>query len=135
MPTKILKRKRKKKSRYHRGEYTSCKSGQVFKFRSGWEHKYMEYLDSLQDVESWSYEKLVIQYISNKKTGKLRKYYPDFYVVMKDGTKLVIEIKQKRKLDQATVKKKTKAAEVWCLTNRAVYKILTEIELKDLGLI
>lgn len=131
MPAKKTKKRRRG---YKRGLYVSPTAGEC-KFRSGWEQKYMEHLDSNSQVETWSYEKLVIQYISNKKTGKLRKYYPDFYVVMKDGTKFVIEIKQKRKLETSVVKKKTKAAELWCLTNRATYKILTEVELKDMGII
>lgn len=95
----------------------------------------MIYLDSRSDISKWTYEKLVIEYVSNQKTKKIRKYYPDFYVELSDGTKQVIEIKQKRKLLQATVKKKTKAAEQWCLVNGATYKILTEIELKDMGLL
>ena len=126
-------KKRKRRRGYHRGTYVSPVAGEC-KYRSGWEEKYMNYLDSNTDVASWSYENLVIQYVSNKSTGKLRKYYPDFYVVMNDGTKFVVEIKQKRKLNQAIVKKKTKAAEQWCLMNGATYKILTEVELKDMGL-
>ena len=130
MPAKRKKRKRG----YQRGLYKSPIAGDC-KFRSGWEHKYMMYLDADTNIESWSYEKLIIQYVSNKRTGKLRKYYPDFYVVMKDGTKLVIEIKQKRKLQQSNVKKKAKAAELWCLMNGATYKILTEVDLKNIGLL
>lgn len=95
----------------------------------------MEHLDSRADVTIWTYEKLIIEYVSNQKTKKIRKYYPDFYVEFQDGSKQVIEIKQKRKLVQATVKKKAKAAEVWCSANGATYKILTEIELKDMGLL
>lgn len=95
----------------------------------------MVHLDSCSDVRAWTYEKLIIEYVSNQKTKKIRKYYPDFYVEFQDGSKQVIEIKQKRKLVQAIVKKKTKAAEAWCSANGATYKILTEIELKDMGLL
>lgn len=95
----------------------------------------MHYLDANHDVSSWSYEKLVLEYVSNKRTGKIRKYYPDFYVEMATGEKLVIEIKQKRKLDNAVVKKKSEAAKQWCMLHKASYKIITELELKDMGLI
>ena len=70
-------KKRKRRRGYHRGTYVSPVAGEC-KYRSGWEEKYMNYLDSNADVVSWSYENLVIQYVSNKSTGKLRKYYPDF---------------------------------------------------------
>lgn len=129
-----MKKIKKKRGRYHRGTYTSTKAGEC-KFRSSWEEKFMHYLDNNPDVASWSYEKLIIEYISNKKTGKIRKYYPDFFVEMSNGERLVIEIKQKRKLTAVAVKKKAAAAEQWCMMHDASYKIITELELKDMGLI
>lgn len=95
----------------------------------------MKHLDSNPEVQKWSYESFYIEYLANKSTGKMRKYYPDFLVELRDGTKLVVEIKQKRKLEQLVVKKKTKAAEEWCATHGAAYRILTEIELKQLGIL
>jgi hypothetical protein len=130
MPVK----KRKKKRRYQRGTYSSPLAGEC-NFRSGWEQKYMAYLDSNPDVRLWSYEKLIIKYISNKASGKIRKYYPDFFVEMKNGERIVVEIKQKRKLDSAAVKKKSAAAEQWCMINNASFLILTELELKDMGIL
>lgn len=128
-------RKKKRKGRYQRGEYTSTKTGKLCKHRSGWERKYMEYLDANPDVISWHYELLAIEYISNKKSGKIRKYYPDFTVTWNDGTMKVIEIKPKRKLDQAIIIKKAEAAYTWCRTHGATYEIITEVELKQLGLL
>ena len=128
------RKNKKKRGRYHRGLYVSKIAGEC-KFRSSWEQKYMIYLDSDPEVKSWSYEKLIIEYISNTRTKKIRKYYPDFFVEYADGTKKVIELKQKRKLEQAVVKKKASAAHSWCLNNGAAYVILTEIELKNMGLI
>ena len=128
------KKKRRRKGHYQRGSHISPMAGEC-KFRSGWEQKYCVYLDSHPDVLTWSYEKTVIEYISNKRTGKVRKYYPDFYIEFKDGSKKVVEIKPKRKLQQATVLKKATAARQWCMTHGATYELLTEIELKELGLI
>jgi hypothetical protein len=128
------KNKKRKRGRYHRGIHTSPLAGEC-NFRSGWEQKYMLYLDADPEVESWAYENLTIEYISNKSTGKVRKYFPDFFVRMKSGQNYVIEIKQKRKLESAVVKKKSEAAERWCASNNATYKILTEIELRQLGII
>lgn len=129
-----MPRKRKRRRGYHRGIYTSSIAGEC-KFRSSWEEKYMRHLDANSDVASWSYEKLVIEYVSNKRTGKTRKYYPDFFVELKNGDKLVIEIKQKRKLESSIVKKKAEAARLWCMSSGAIYKILTEIDLKELGIL
>lgn len=129
------KKKRKKKGRYHRGEYTSLKSGAVYKYRSGWEEKYMSFLDSDPNVSEWSYEQIAIEYISNIRTKKIRKYYPDFYVKYSDGHQEVVEVKPKRKLDQAVVKKKILAAENWCSLMGMTYKVLTEEGLKILKLI
>jgi len=131
---KSTKRKKKRRRGYHRGLYVSSIAGEC-KFRSSWEEKYMRHLDSDPNVSTWSYEKLIIEYLSNKKTGKIRKYYPDFLVELKDGTRLVIEIKQHRKLDNAIVKKKIAAAEEWCSAHSATYKVLTEIELRQLGIL
>ena len=128
------RKRRKKKCRYQRGTYVSPLAGEC-KYRSGWELKYMQYLDSNPSVRSWSYEKLIIEYVSNKSTGKIRKYYPDFLIEMHDNTRLVVEIKQKRKLDSLIVKKKIHAAEQWCSFNKATFLILTELELKDMGLL
>lgn len=132
----LLKKKTKKKRRrgYKRGLYISPLGGEC-KFRSSWEEKYMIYLDSNPLVKSWSYEKIVIEYESNKKTKKIRRYYPDFYVEYIDGSKKVIEIKQQRKLENVIVKKKAAAAVSWCAINGAIYIILTELELKNMGLI
>jgi hypothetical protein len=129
------KKRRKRKGHYQRGEYLSKKSGATCKFRSGWEEKFMSYLDSEPTIANWTYEKVVIEYVANLRTKKIRKYYPDFYVEYVDGHVEVIEIKPKRKLEQAIIKKKTAAAKVWCEKQGATYRILTEIELKDMGLL
>ena len=95
----------------------------------------MIFLDAHPEVETWSYEKTVIEYVSNVRTKKIRKYYPDFFVKYKDGRVELIEVKPKRKLEQAVVKKKAEAARLWCEVNGLTYKILTELELKELGLL
>lgn len=135
MSTHKKKRKRKKRNRYHRGEYTSTKTGHVCKYRSGWEEKYMLHLDSDPQVVVWTYEQTIIEYLSNIRTKKVRRYYPDFYVKYQDGREEILEVKPKRKLEQAVVKKKAEAARQWCSDRGMVYRILTEIELKDMGLI
>lgn len=130
----MVKKRKKRKRRYISGIYESTKAG-ICSYRSSWELRYMEYLDANEEVINWSYEKLIIEYVSNKKTNKIRKYYPDFQIEYADGKKFVVEIKQSRKLKQMNVIKKIKAAIKWCTDHDMTYKILTEIELKDIGLL
>ena len=128
-------RKRKRKGHYITGSYTSTRSGQVCKYRSGWELKYMEHLDLNADVVAWSYESFTIEYLSNRKTGRMRKYIPDFKVEYVDGHTEVVEIKPSKRLTRPTVVKKLAAAQVWCGVNGVALKIITEVDLKGLGLL
>jgi hypothetical protein len=134
MATPKKKRKKKRKGHYIRGTYTSPIAGEC-KFRSGWEYRLMIHLDANPEVEFWSYEKTVIEYVSNVRTKKVRKYYPDFLVRYKDGRTELIEVKPKRKLEQAVIKKKMAAALLWCAEHGMTYRIVTEIQLKELGLL
>lgn len=129
-----IKRKRRRKRRYHTGVYTSIKTGQKCCYRSSWELKYLQWLDAHDEVLTFGYEGVKIPYISNLKTGKLRTYYPDFWVEYVDGRKQLVEIKPKKRLTQARVQKKLKAAETWCQEHGAVLVVLTEVELLALGL-
>lgn len=124
---------RRRRKRYHVGTYDSPKAGTV-KYRSGWENKYMEFLDSDPDVLSWEYEPFKIPYLSNKTTGKIRQYNPDFVVTRTSG-KFVVEIKPRSRLKSAKVQKKIAAAEAWCKANNVVFCVVTEVELKSLGLL
>ena len=95
----------------------------------------MVHLDTDPLVSSWTYEQTVIEYISNIRTKKVRRYYPDFTVNYSDGRSEVIEIKPRYKVNQLLIKKKSDAARSWCLTRGIEYKIITEIELKEMGLL
>ena len=123
---------RRRRNRYHRGEYTSTKTGRVCRHRSGWEEKYMSHLDTDPTVVDWTYEQTIIEYVSNIRTNKVRRYYPDFYIVYSDGHHEVVEIKPRRKLEHRTVKKKTAAAVEWCASRGVTFKILTEVELNQI---
>jgi hypothetical protein len=95
----------------------------------------MIHLDKDGSVSDWSYESVSIDYVSNVRTGRKRKYYPDFIVEYLDGRKELVEIKPKKRLNQLTVKKKIDAATDWCSTNAYTFKVLTEVELKQMGVI
>lgn len=125
--------KRRKKRRYKRGIYISPIAGEC-RYRSGWELEFCKYLDNNIDVLSWSYEKIMIEYISNKSTKKKRKYYPDFFVEYKNGDKYIYEIKPKRKLQNLLVAKKAEAAIIWSNHHGMTYKILSEDDIRQLGI-
>src|SRR5260221_6839474 len=105
------KRKRQRMSRYHTAIHVSPEAGEC-RHRSGCEKAYMVHLDNDPSVLSYSYEKTVIDYVSNTKTKKMRKYYPDFLIEYADK-RVLVEIKPKRKLEQARVQKKLAAARIW----------------------
>lgn len=131
----VPRRRKKRKSHYHVGAYTSTKTGQTYRYRSGWELAYFKYLDSNSSVVSYEYERIVIEYVSNVRSGKIRKYLPDFFVEYEDGRNVLVEIKPKRRLTQARIKKKLSAAERWCNERGVTLEIVTEVELRLLGLI
>lgn len=136
MPSKpSKKRRKKKKSHYKRGSHESLKCHGVAQYRSGWELAYMKYMDSSDLVSEYHYEPFVIQYLSNVRSKKVRKYYPDFLVKFADGTTKLVEIKPKKRLTNARVQKKAKAASDWCEERGYEYVILTEIELKSMGVL
>jgi hypothetical protein len=128
------RRRKKARGHYHRGVHVSPKAGECH-YRSGWEFSFMKFLDADPSVTSYTYEGLVIEYVSNKKTGKKRKYFPDFQVKYADGRFEVIEVKPLRRTTQVKVVRKAQAACEWCRLNGATYVLMTEVELKALGVI
>jgi hypothetical protein len=113
--------------RYKKGTYFSPKAKKKFKYRSSWELKYMQYLDNNPDIATYEYESLKIPYIYRKKA---RSYCPDFII-----GNMIIEIKPAYK---TTVKKniaKFAAGKAYCKEHNMEFKVLTEIELRELGIL
>jgi len=95
----------------------------------------MGWLDSCDDVTTWSYESVIIPYVSNIKSKKMRKYFPDFLVERKDGHIELVEIKPSKRVHQVKVHKKLMAAGDHCRAHGWTMVIITELELKGLGLL
>jgi hypothetical protein len=104
-------------------------------YRSGWELKYALWLDAQLDVSSYRYEPYAISYVSNKRTGRKRKYYPDFEVTRSDGSLILVEIKPKKKMTVVKNVKKFAAAQAFCLLRNMTFSVITEVDLKRLGLL
>ena len=111
----------------------------------------MVYCDKNEKVLEWGSEEIIIPYRSPK-DGSLHRYFPDFYMKVKqtNGTtkKFIVEVKPKsqckepvRNPNRRTKKwlnevktysineAKWKSASEWCGNNDMEFKILTEDEL------
>jgi len=67
-------------------------------YRSLWERKFMVFCDSNPSIIEWGSEEIIIPY--RAPDGKVRRYFPDFYIKVKEKsgklTKYIIEIKPKK---------------------------------------
>lgn len=95
----------------------------------------MLHLDANEMVTTYQYEQVIVMYVSNLRSGKLSRYLPDFLVEYIDGRKILVEIKPKKRLNQLKVRKKLEAAQQWCAEHDATFEVITEVELKALGLL
>lgn len=71
--------------------YTSTKTGRIETMDSSWERKYSELLDSDDNVELWTKKHGIS--IPYEHEGKQRLYYPDFWVRLKSGDVVIVELK------------------------------------------
>ena len=117
-------------------------------YRSLWERKLMVYCDKTKSVLEWGSEEVIIPYVSPW-DGKVHRYFPDFYMKVKQSSgktkKFIIEVKPKYqcKPPVKTPKRKTKrwmsevktwvineakwkSANFFCEANDMEFKILTE---------
>lgn len=130
----IRKHRRARSCRAKRGVIATVKGG-IVNYRSSWEMEYALWLDGNPDVASFGHETLIIEYVSNARTGRKRRYYPDFVVCYVDGRVEVVEIKPAKRVHRARVQKKTIAAGEWARVNGVTFRVITEVELRGLGLL
>mgnify|MGYP000223842376 FL=1 len=119
-------------------------------YRSSWERKFMVYCDNSDNILEWGSEEIIIPYLSPW-DGKLHRYFPDFYIKVKQASgnikKFIIEVKPKKQTKPPKpVSRKTrrwlnevktysineaklKHVKKWCDHNDMEFKILTEEEL------
>jgi hypothetical protein len=111
------------------------------RYRSGWEHAFMRFLDNNDNILQWASESISIPY-RNPITGKQSIYVPDFLITYKNRNNQmiaeVIEIKPKK---QSVVESKMKANEravvavnyakwdsatKWCRKQGLLFRVITE---------
>lgn len=111
------------------------------RYRSGWEHSFMRFCDTNDNVLQWASESLAIPYI-NPITGKKTNYVPDFLITYRTKDNQIraelIEIKPKKQSvveskmssrDRAVVAvnyAKWDSATKWCRKNGLVFRVITE---------
>ena len=68
-------------------------------YRSLWERKYMVYCDTTPSILEWGSEEIIIPYRSPL-DGKSHRYYPDFYIKVREKSgkisRYIVEIKPKK---------------------------------------
>ena len=94
------------------------------KYDSNLERKMMMRLEEDPIVAKWMKRHgITIPWIDSQKHQ--RRYVPDFLVQYTDGKIVIIEVKDPTKVDSDDVKRKRKAAEIWCKQRRMEYEIAT----------
>ena len=111
------------------------------RYRSGWEHSFMRFCDTNDNIMQWASESIRIPYL-HPLTGKMTTYVPDFLITYKtrDNTLRaeLIEIKPKgqsaitegqKPRDRAVVAvnyAKWDAATKWCRKQGLTFRVITE---------
>jgi TnsA-like endonuclease N terminal len=94
------------------------------RYQSMMERRMMEKLDSDPVVAKWMKRHgISIPWVDSQK--HMRRYNPDFIVEYTDGRKGLLEIKDPSRIDSDEVKRKRKAAEIWCTRRGMDYVVAT----------
>lgn len=115
--------------KYVTGTYESPKCDRVLYYRSSYELRYMKILDKDDNVESFEYERLFLDY---EYKGKTHKYIVDFIVHYKDGTTKLKEVKPSYLIEDEIVKLKELAGRKYAAEHSMTYEFVTGDELKEL---
>lgn len=108
------------------GEYRNSKKSpwSFERYQSNLECRMMDRLEKDPHVVKWMKRHgITIPWIDGQKHQ--RRYVPDFLVEYEDGKKVIIEVKDPSRLDSDDVKRKRKAAEMWCKQRNMEYIVAT----------
>jgi len=94
------------------------------RYQSGLELRMMEKLDADPTVAKWMKRHgISIPWVDVQK--HMRRYVPDFVVEYTDGRRALIEVKDPSRIDSDEVRRKRKAAEIWCKRRGMEYVVAT----------
>jgi hypothetical protein len=113
----------------------------VPRYRSGWEHAFMRFLDNNDHVVNWASESLSIPY-RNPVTGKQSMYVPDFLITYRNkSNQLIAELVEIKPKKQSVIESKMSAREgavvavnyakwdaatKWARRNGLTFRVITE---------
>jgi len=111
------------------------------RYRSGWEHAFMRFLDNNDHVVNWASESLSIPY-RNPVTGKQSMYVPDFLITYRNkSNQLIAELVEIKPKKQSVIESKMSAREgaivavnyakwdaatKWARRNGLTFRVITE---------
>jgi hypothetical protein len=94
------------------------------RYQSDLERRMMERLDVDPTVVKWMKRHgISIPWVDVQK--HMRRYVPDFIVEYTDGRRALIEVKDPSRIDSDEVRRKRKAAEIWCKRRGMEYIVAT----------
>jgi len=111
------------------------------RYRSGWEHAFMRFLDNNDHVVNWASESITIPY-RNPVTGKQSMYVPDFLITYRNkNNQLIAELVEIKPKKQSVIESKMSAREgavvavnyakwdaatKWARRNGLTFRVITE---------
>jgi hypothetical protein len=111
------------------------------RYRSGWEHAFMRFLDNNDHVVNWASESISIPY-RNPVTGKQSMYVPDFLITYRNkNNQLIAELVEIKPKKQSVIESKMSAREgaivavnyakwdaatKWARRNGLTFRVITE---------
>jgi len=115
------------------------------KYRSSWELRFMNFLDTHPSVKQWASESISIKY-ENPVAKKVKSYVPDFFIIYEDanGNRKgeLVEIKPhkettleaagrsiKNQIQAAVNQAKWEAAREFCKRNGISFRVITEYDM------
>jgi hypothetical protein len=133
-------------SKFAQGPYTVKNAAKYVgkgtpRYRSGWEHAFMRFLDNNEHVVNWASESITIPY-RNPVTGKQSMYVPDFLITYRNkNNQLIAELVEIKPKKQSVIESKMSAREgavvavnyakwdaatKWARRNGLTFRVITE---------
>lgn len=122
----VRSKKGKGKRNWKDGFFLSKKNSfQAYHYRSSWELRVMECLESFPEVVSWQSEPFPIKYTLH---GKERFYLPDFIINYDDSSSLLVEVKPKHEAKDPDEMNQAKwvSAQQYCFARGWKFEVWTE---------
>jgi hypothetical protein len=108
-----------KKHNWTQGVYKSEKSRKLHNFKSSWELKLYQFLDSINSVKMWESECIKIPYVYQ---NRIKNYLPDVLI----NNKLLVEVKPISQINWPINKAKRIYAQKFCINKGWDYLLLTK---------